>query len=131
MVRLADGRFLILAEGGNPEHAALLLPAAPDGKDRALRFRFIAPAGYRPTDMAQLPDGRVLIVLRELRWPMPPRFGTRLVLADPAMIRASGDWRGQVLTGFDGSGLEENYEGLAIEPGADGVLNAWLISVWV
>lgn len=128
MVRLADGRFIILSEDGSEAHQGLLLPHAPDGKDRALRFRFISPAGYHPTDMAQLPDGRVLIVLRELRWPMPPRFGTRLVLADPALIRAGRDWRGQILTGFDGTGLEENYEGLAIERGPGDLLRAWLIS---
>lgn len=128
MVRLADGRFLILAEGGGAAHEGRLLPQAPDGKDRALRFRFIAPDGYRPTDVAELPDGRVLILLRELRWPMPPRFGSKLVLADPAAIRASGEWRGQELTSFDGTVLEENYEGLAIEPRADGALEAWLIS---
>jgi hypothetical protein len=128
MARLTDGRFLILAEGGGPDHAARLLPHAPDGTDRALRFRFAAPDGYLPTDTAQLPDGRVLILLRELRWPMPPRFGTRLVLADPAAIRQGGKWPGQVIANLDGTGLEENYEGLAIEPGADGQVLAWLIS---
>lgn len=128
MTRLSDGRFLVLSEGGGEAHEGRLLPTAPDGTDRSLRFRFIAPDGYRPTDVAQLPDGRVLILLRELRWPMPPRFGTKLVVADPATIRKGGDWRGQVLTSLDGTGLKENYEGLAIEPRADGGLNAWLIS---
>lgn len=128
MTRLSDGRFLVLAEGGGPAHAGRLLPRAPDGTDRSMHFRFIAPDGYRPTDTAQLPDGRVLILLRELRWPMPPRFGTKLVIADPDTIRAGGDWSGSVLASLDGTGLEENYEGLAIEPGADGTINAWLIS---
>jgi hypothetical protein len=128
MTQLSDGRFLVLSEGGNPAHEGRLLPRAPDGTDRSLRFRFIAPDGYRPTDVAQLPDGRVLILLRELRWPMPPRFGTKLVLADPAMIRPGGDWHGTVLGKLDGTGFEENYEGLAIEPRADGTVNVWLIS---
>lgn len=128
MARLADGRFLILGEAGNPDHKGRLLPHAPDGTDRALRFKFRAPAGYRPTDAAQLPDGRVLILLRELRWPMPPRFGTRLLLADPAAIRAGGEWSGEVLASLDGSGLEDNYEGLAIEPGKPGQVIVWLIS---
>ena len=128
MTRLNDGRFLVLAEGGGPAHEGRLLPHAPDGTDRSVHFRFIATDGYRPTDVAQLPDGRVLILLRELRWPMPPRFGTKLILADPATIRHGQDWRGTVLASLDGTGLEENYEGLAIEPGPDGRLNAWLIS---
>ena len=128
MTRLSDGRFLVLAEGGGPAHEGRLLPRAPDGTDRSLHFRYVAPSGYRPTDVAQLPDGRVLILLRELRWPMPPRFGTKLVLADPATIRRGQDWSGTVLASLDGTGLEENYEGLAIEAGAGDTLNAWLIS---
>lgn len=128
MARLADGRFLILAEGGTAFHEGRLLPHAPDGTDRALRFRFRAPEGYRPTDAAQLPDGRVLILLRQLRWPMPPRFGTRFMLADPAGIRAGAEWSGQVLAGLDWTGLEDNYEGLAIERAANGKIVAWLIS---
>ncbi len=128
MARLADGRFLVLAETGGPNHPARLLPHAPDGTDRALRFNFRPPSGYRPTDAAQLPDGRVLILLRELRWPVPPRFGTLLVLADPAAIRAGGEWTGQVLASLDGTGLEDNYEGLAIEAAKAGEATAWLIS---
>ena len=128
MARLADGRFLVIAEGGSGDHDGRLLPKAPDGIDRALRFHFRAPPGYRPTDAAQLPDGRVLILLRELRWPIPPRFGTRIMLADPAMIRRGGTWSGPILASLDGTGLEDNYEGLAIEPGANGRLVAWLIS---
>lgn len=128
MTRLSDGRFLVLAEGGGPAHEGRLLPRAPDGTDRSVHFRYAAPSGYRPTDVAQLPDGRVLILLRELRWPMPPRFGTKLVLADPATIRHGQDWSGTVLASLDGTGLEENYEGLAIEAGAGDTLNAWLIS---
>ena len=50
------------------------------------------------------------------------------MLADPAMIRRGGSWSGPILASLDGTGLEDNYEGLAIEPGADGRLVAWLIS---
>lgn len=128
MTRLSDGRFLVLSEGGGPGHEGRLLPHAPDGTDHSWHFRFIAPDGYRPTDVAQLPDGRVLILLRELRWPMPPRFGTKLMLADPATIRAGGEWSGTVVASLDGTVLEENYEGLAIEPGVDGACNVWLVS---
>lgn len=128
MTRLADGRFLVLAEDGSGSHEGRLLPRAPDGQDRAMRFRFVGPDGFRPTDLAQLPDGRVLILLRELRWPMPPRFGTRLILADPSAIRPGKEWRGVVLGGLDGSGLEDNYEGLAIAAGPGDRVTAWVMS---
>jgi hypothetical protein len=133
VVRLADGRFVVLAEAesqqnGRAAHPALIYPGSPLAGVRAASFRFAGPAGYRPTDMAQLPDGRVLIVMRQLRWPLPPRFGTQLVLADPAEITPGGLWQGKTLTSLDGTGLEENYEGLAIVPGAGESLAAWLIS---
>lgn len=133
MTRLSDGRFLALAEGttgwgDSAAHPALVWPSAPEPGLAARPFRFIGPDGYRPTDMAQLPDGRVLIVTRRLLWPMPPRFSTRLVLADPAAIVPGGTWAGRELASLDGTGLEENYEGIAIEPLAGGRVAVWLIS---
>jgi hypothetical protein len=78
--------------------------------------------------MAELPDGRILILTRRLRWPMPPRFGTWMVLADPREIEPGQSWHGTPLVSLDGTGLEENYEGLAIEPLVGGKLAVWLIS---
>lgn len=134
MVRLHDGRLLILAEAyaswrANGAHPALRLsPGAAGQPGGAEPFTFVGRAGYRPTDMAQLPDGRVLVLLRRLRWPMPPRFGTWLVLADPAAIAPGQPWHSVPLASLDGTGLEENYEGLAIDPAADGRVTVWLIS---
>ena len=133
MTRLADGRFIALAEGyaswfDRTAHPALLWPGAPRPGLEPLRFRFIAPAGYRPTDMAQLPDGRVLILVRRLVWPMPPRFAVRVLLADPAKIAAAADWPGQELARLDATGLDENYEGIAIERLPAGKVAVWLIS---
>ena len=59
---------------------------------------------------------------------MPPRFGTWLVLADPAQVQPGQPWRSVPLANLHGTGLEENYEGLAIEPDADGRVTVWLIS---
>lgn len=68
MVRLHDGRFLILAEKARRADGSLeaLLfdgdPSVPDTRSETLSYR--APAGYRPTEVAQLPDGRLLILNR-------------------------------------------------------------------
>lgn len=68
MVRLADGRFLIFAEGrsgGSGPTAAVLFegdPAEPATETVALRYQ--APEGYRITDAAMLPDGRILYLNR-------------------------------------------------------------------
>lgn len=134
MVRLRDGRFLVLAEAyaswraSGAHQAFRLSPGAGGRPETAEGFTFAGLAGFRPTDMAQLPDGRVLVLLRRLRWPMPPRFGTWLVLADPDAIVPGQPWRAIPLASLDGTGLEENYEGLAIEPGAAGQVTVWLIS---
>ena len=72
MVRLADGRFLVLAEGsdGSTAFSAALLfggdPSEPGTPSWDLRYR--RPAGYRVTDAALLPDGRLLVLHRRFRW---------------------------------------------------------------
>ena len=133
MLRRPDGSFLILAEayrrGSWSERDALRIAPSPDGSPGvAERFVFAGPTGFRPTDMVELPDGWILILTRRLRWPMPPGFGTWLVLADPREIAPGRAWHGTPLASLDGTGLEENYEGLAIEPLASGRLAVWLIS---
>ncbi len=71
MVRLPDGRFLVFAEGSpRDEFSPVLLfagdPAQEDIGATALRYRRIP--GFRVTDAAVLPDGRLLILNRQLEW---------------------------------------------------------------
>lgn len=132
MVRLADGRFIVLAEGGGALFASgspgLLFPADPVDGAEPVPFRLRAPEGYRPVDIAQLPGGRVMILLRAFAWGLPPRFTGKLMLADPAAIRENGEWSGRVIADLAPPLPSENYEGLAIEPGEDGGAILWLIS---
>jgi len=65
MVRLADGRFLIVSEGRGRGGPALIFdgdPSVPGTRVRGLRYR--PPTGYRATDAALLPDGRLLVLNR-------------------------------------------------------------------
>ena len=57
MVRLADGRFIVVREGFFGErHAGLLFAGDPLAVKQAPRhFVLAGPPGFRPTDMAQLP----------------------------------------------------------------------------
>lgn len=134
MVRLHDGRFIVLSESftsGWAEqrmHPGLLFPGEPDEKVPAAEFRFAGPQGYRPTDMAALPDGRVLILMRRVVWPFPPRFAGKLVMADPAAIRSGQVWRGLEVGSFQRPMPVDNYEGLAIVPNSDGTVTVWVIS---
>jgi hypothetical protein len=138
MVRLADGRFVVLREGfdgllGDRRHRALLFAGDPVTAGPPESFTFVGPVGFSPTDVAQLPDGRVLILLRRLLWPIPARFAGRIVLADPRAIEAGAIWRGVVVAKLSSSLPVDNFEGLAIEPPpdekmADGRVTVWLIS---
>lgn len=131
LVRLPDGRFVVLAESAHWHHprrrAGLLFANDPVVDARATRFAFMPPVGSSPTDAAALPDGRVLILTRGLsagRW---PPFRSKLLVADSADLRAGEAWKWQELADLSGLVPPENYEGLAIEPRRGGFA-LWLIS---
>jgi hypothetical protein len=129
MVRLRDGRFVVLSEsfsaGGNE---GLLFADDPTLGGAPRRFTFRGAKPFRPVDMAQLPDGRVLVLMRRLVWPMPPRFTGRIAIADPAELRAGHEWPARPVASLDSSLPVDNFEGMAIEPRGDGRLTVWLIS---
>ena len=131
MARLADRRFIVLSEGRQrwtgSTAPALLFPGDPVTGVEPLRFLYTLDGDYRPVDMAALPDGRVLVLERRVRLGLPPRFSSRLRLFDSQQIAAGTPWQGDVLATIAGS-LAENYEGLAVEPGAGGRLTLWLVS---
>ncbi|TIX49093.1 esterase-like activity of phytase family protein [Alteraurantiacibacter aquimixticola] len=124
MVRLADGRFIVLPEQGR---VALLYPGDPVEGAEALAFGFTAPEGYSPTDMGALPDGRVLVLLRKVEMTYPP-FSVRLALADPAKIDPEQAWHLEVVADLDALLPRENYEGMAIVPGEGESVTIWLIA---
>ena len=133
MLRLRDGRFVALCEcnpgwfqGGR--HPALLIGGDPTQDIAASSFTFVGIDGYRPTDMAQLPDGRVLIIVRRLVWPVPARFAIKILIADPTEIEPGKAWQARELADLADPWPVDNYEGLAIEQQTDGKLIAWIIS---
>ncbi len=132
MVRLADGRFLILAEGPNatfsPHHAALLFSCDPVLDPAVTEFSFAPPSGYRPVDLAQLPDGRVLILVRKFIPALPPRFETMLVVADPGDIVSDTVWSGRPVASFAPPIPSDNYEGMDVVARPDGSTDIWLIA---
>lgn len=133
MVRLTDGRFIVLSErndgwGDADSHPAILLAADPTRGGRERGFTFVGTDGARPTDMAQLPDGRVLVLQRTLRWPFPARFSGSILLADPAGLQPEGRWSGTGLALLEAPLPVDNFEGLAITPATGGKVHVWLIS---
>ena len=122
MTRLADGRFLMLAEGrvdgSDTMHEALLFPDDPAKAGRPLAFFFAAPPDYDPVDAVQVPDGRVLILLRRVEYAIPARFDTAIAIADPHTIRAGKAWQARIIQRLDGGVFADNFEGIAFVPSA-------------
>ncbi|KPQ31927.1 MAG: hypothetical protein HLUCCX21_02885 [Porphyrobacter sp. HL-46] len=131
MERLADGRFLMLAEGrqrGATSHQGLLFPGDPVVPVIPLAFRFAAPPDYDPVDATQLPDGRVLILLRRVEYAIPARFDTAIAVADPRAIREGEAWQGEIIQRMSGAVFGDNFEGIAFVPAADDPARG---AVWV
>jgi hypothetical protein len=133
MVRLADGRFLLISEGtvrGSPDqHEALLFAGDPVEGGAPLVFRYAAPAHFDPVDATQLPDGRVLILLRRVAYTLPAAtFDTAIAIADPAEIRAGQPWRARVIQRMEGGIFADNFEGIAFVPSPDDPTRG---AVWV
>lgn len=130
MVRLADGRFLVFAETKtckDGSHFALLFPGDPVDHPDAARFCYRGPpGGFAPTDAAQLPDGRVLILHR--RFSPAAGFSAALTVIDPKAIVPDGaPVVGRLLAKIAPPLTVDNMEALAIEPTPAGPV-VWIAS---
>ncbi len=129
MLRLGDGRFLALAEGSAHDtglNPLILFDGDPTAvKVRSIRLSYRAPEGFRPTDMAQLPDGRILVLNR--RFALSSLFTAKLVLLDPAPLRAGTILKGRVIADFAPPVLADNFEGLAVTT-ENGRPVIWIVS---
>ena len=133
LARLADGRFLVIEEGarefrGRPRRA-LLFPSDPLSGDLPLEFDVLVPGDYRPVDAVAVSDGedKALVLLRGLRFGLPPRFGTAIALLDLADVRAGHRKSLHIIAELGKGFPHDNYEGMALSEGADG-RHLWLIS---
>lgn len=113
LVRLADGRFLMLSETMVPGGLSrALLFAGDPALSAAAELGYRPPPGFRATDAALLPDGRVLVLNR--RFNLWEGLGAALVVVDPAAVRP-----GAVLAGREIARLEwplalDNMEALSV-----------------
>ena len=84
MARLADGRFLVFSEGNKGERDTPLLLFSGDPAESStevLTLRYRPPAGYRITDTAGLPDGRIVMLNR--RFSIFEGMTAKLTIAAP------------------------------------------------
>lgn len=130
MVRLHDGRFIVIAEDDPWPHgigrAAILFAGDPTrAPRRGYRFSYLPPRGFDPSDMAQLPDGRVVILNRRVT--IAAGFTAAITIVDLTGIRPGALIAGREIARFDGSITRDNYEGIAVTQEPDGV-KLWLVS---
>jgi hypothetical protein len=116
MVRLRDGRFLVFAEGSADDSAfspVLLFegdPARPGTRATVLRYRH--PAGFRVTDAALLPDGRLLILHRRVR--LTEGFSASLALAEIPELRPGATFIGREIAALRSPLTVDNMEALSV-----------------
>jgi hypothetical protein len=130
MVRLHDGRFLVIAETSRrlPSQARSALIVDRDPVERPLKgfeFGYLPPDGYDPSDATELPDGRVLILNRRLD--LPFRWSAVLTLIDPRRIRPGMTIRGREIARLAPPLTVDNFEGLAITR-EHGATMLWMVS---
>jgi hypothetical protein len=126
MVRLADGRFLVLAEGSGGESEAVLFAGDPaEAGTPALRLRYRPPEGYRVTDAAVLPDGRLLLLNRKVG--LFEGFTAKLTLAALPGPGRRALIAGGTAAAFEGNVTRDNLEALSVAR-EDGRTILWIAS---
>lgn len=123
MVRLRDGRFIVLGETetrADHSHLGLLFAGDPVEGAASAEFGFTAPAGFRPTDIAELPDGRLLVLMRRFSasagiLSLTPGFSAALVTIDPRAIRPGATVPSMPVAELSPPLTVDNMEALAIE----------------
>jgi hypothetical protein len=129
LVRLRDGRFLVFAEGGGDvDNAYPAVHFSGDPAEQgsaAFSFNYQPPSGYRPTDVTQLPDGRLLMLNRRISF--PNGFTAKLTLFDPAGIKPGAVVSGQVIATLAPPLLVDNMEGITTTQ-ENGRTIVWMVS---
>lgn len=131
MVALPDGRLALFAERPKDEGpiSPVLVFAAgqvtKDAKPLALKFR--PPAGFRVSDAAILPNGRLLVLVRSFSAPFT--FESRLLLVSAPEWTAGKTLEGQEIIRLGPPGINDNFEAIVLgELSAGGAQQVWLAS---
>ena len=115
MLRLPGGKFLIFSEGepvrGGTE--ALLFEGDPAKRGtKTRRLRYLPPEGYRITDAALLPDGRMLFLNRSFG--IPEGFTAKLTIAEKPSLEDGATLSGAEIAHFQSPVTVDNMEALSV-----------------
>ncbi len=128
MVRLRDGRFVVLAERSHPP-----VPSVPmlifdrDPTDPAARVseaRYRPPPGYAPVDAAQLPDGRLLVLHR--RFELPFAFSAILSIGSLAESAHGPVLQTSPIMWLKSGRGADNWEAVGVEDHGQGRATIWI-----
>lgn len=130
LVRLRDGSFIVLAESVKGARAGTRRglwfagdPVRQPG--RGFRFSYRPPPGYRPTDMTELPDGRLLVLNRKAS--LRAAFTVVVTLIERRAIRPGQVTEAREIARFAAPVVHDNFEAVAaVREGKDTIL--WIAS---
>lgn len=131
MVRQHDDSFVILSETARWQRAkgkaALFYDGDPTQLPRqGYRWHYLPPPGLSPTDIAALPDGRLLILNRQFG--LLTGFRVVLTLLDPRAIGPGKTVAGREIARFAPPVLHDNFEGISVVTEKDGSTAVWIVS---
>lgn len=117
MVRLRDGRFVVLAEGrkGSAKGTVRGLMFSGDpviAPRHGFTFSYRPPRGFKPTEIVELPDGRLAVLNR--RFALSSMFTAVLTIVPRAAIRPGAIVAGREIARFEPPVLHENFEAMAV-----------------
>lgn len=130
LVRLHDGSFLVLAESeeGDSRDSLRGLWFAGDpvrAPRRGFRFSYRPPQGFRPTDIAELPDGRLVVLNRKVS--IREGFTAAVTILDRGDVRRGRTVAGREIARFAAPVLHDNFEAVAaVREGGKTIL--WIAS---
>ncbi|MGD9811298.1 MAG: esterase-like activity of phytase family protein [Sphingobium sp.] len=130
MVRLPDGRFLVIAEqtdGDGPQHEVLLFagdPASP-ATPHPRHLSYIPPAGYKPTDAVWFDKDHLIVLNRRVT--IYDGFTAVISVVDIGRLESGTVLKSREIARLVPPVLSDNFEGLAIER-EDGQPILWVVS---
>ena len=130
LVRLRDGGFIVLAESedGSAEGTRRGLWFAGDpvlAGQRSFAFSYRPPKGFKPTDAAELPDGRLVVLNRKVS--LREGFTAVVTLVERGAVRPGRIATGREIARFAAPVVHDNFEAVAAtREGQDTIL--WIAS---
>ena len=135
LVRLRDGSFIVLAEDADVERNGVEQPDVKQAlwfagdptrpKQRSFAFGYRAPRGFKPTDLAELPDGRLAVLNRKAS--LREGFTAVLTIVDRGAVRPGRIAAGQEVARFAAPVVHDNFEALAVTREGDSTI-LWIAS---